>query len=782
MLFLAVVGLLSAPRLEALTITEISYHTDDLEDPTESLEFIEIFNDDSIAIDLAGYRIAEGVQFTFPEDTYLGSRSHLVVCANRGLIQDRYQIENVVGNYVGRLDNGGERISIVTPTGSPVCSVRYRDRGDWPTTADGTGYTLATLDVLGDEGDPMNWTRSGQIGGTPGIENFPEPLPIDQEILPEEVSWRIKKGWDETNLVMAEFSDPPSAWYAADYDDASWFEGLAPIGMKEEEIKTPLDDMRNQYLAFAVRRRFTVDQEALDAMVSLVIKVRIDDGFVCYLNGEEVGRFNLDGEIGTNVPVDARGKSWELRRDPQEVLIPRENVLLGENLLAFQVHNQRLSSSDVGFVASVHYRNFQYFPSPPEPRVVFNEVSFDAPGRAIELYNLTRSAVDLSGHHLTNDPAVPKLYTFPAQTSIPAGGHLSVSETDLGFSLDVARVSAFLYRPELDDLLDAVSLENPPLGMPGFETHSRIPDGRGRWVLGSTATPGEANRIDLEDGIVINEIHYNPLLMDDHDGNRLADSSDGEFMELYNRSDRDVALEGFALSGGYDFAFEPEHVLRRGEYLVVARNPVYVRDTYGLDESLVLGPGPGATEDQLAAFGFLANDGETIRLRDRMGNVIDEVRYHEEGEWDELADGNGSSLELVDPHQDNSVPHAWRGSLESQKSEWTLVEYGAPYPGSVPPGQVRGGNSEMHLFLLSGGECLIDDVSLKVKGNDAELIRNGDFETNLGRWRLLGNHTTTTHSTAEAKTGAGSMHLVATGGGNNKLNRLESDTVNITGP
>lgn len=54
----------------------------------------------------------------------------------------------------------------------------------------------------------------------------------------------------------------------------------------------------------------------------------------------------------------------------------------------------------------------------------------------IELRNLTDQAVDLTGHYLTDDPAEPTRWAFPAGTSIPPGGFLIVwADGDAGARL-----------------------------------------------------------------------------------------------------------------------------------------------------------------------------------------------------------------------------------------------------------------------------------------------------------------------------------------------------------
>jgi hypothetical protein len=47
----------------------------------------------------------------------------------------------------------------------------YSDKAPWPTTPDGTGYTLQLIDVNSFSADPADWTSSPALGGSPGMAN-----------------------------------------------------------------------------------------------------------------------------------------------------------------------------------------------------------------------------------------------------------------------------------------------------------------------------------------------------------------------------------------------------------------------------------------------------------------------------------------------------------------------------------------------------------------------------------------------------------------------------------
>lgn len=255
----------------ALVFTEIHFHPGQTEDPQENLEFVEIYNDDSIVVDLSGHRFSSGLDFTFPNRTFLPARSYLVVCRNVEAVTAHYGIDNAIGDFSGRLDNTGEWIRLVNPMGSTVAETHHRNggegtfRADAGAAADGTGLTLAIASFFENTRNTDIWVRSRQLGGNPGAPNFPAPLPNHREILGEGQLWRYKKGGNDASQELAEFSDPPDAWRQFDFDDSAWLEGPTPIGFNEHIIQTVLDDVHRTYISFAVRRELTVRPEAFDA-------------------------------------------------------------------------------------------------------------------------------------------------------------------------------------------------------------------------------------------------------------------------------------------------------------------------------------------------------------------------------------------------------------------------------------------------------------------------------------------------------------------------------------
>ncbi|MEM7232105.1 MAG: CotH kinase family protein, partial [Planctomycetota bacterium] len=166
--------------------------------------------------------------------------------------------------------------------------------------------------------------------------------------------------------------------------------------------------------------------------------------------------------------------------------------------------------------------------------------------------------------------------------------------------------------------------------------------------------------------------------------------------------------------------------------------------------------------------GGLSNRGENVRLVDRWNNLVDEVRYHDGGDWDLWADGGGASLELIDPNQVNDFGSAWAASDESEKASWAQYSY------SVPDYRT-GAESELKLFLVERGISLIDDVSVR-RGNGSNHIPNSGFESSTSGWRIEGTHILSRRVTWDARSGNACLEINATGKGDSSVNRIEVDT------
>ncbi len=239
-----------------------------------------------------------------------------------------------------------------------------------------------------------------------------------------------------------------------------------------------------------------------------------------------------------------------------------------------------------------------------------------------------------------------------------------------------------------------------------------------------------------EDLMVISEILYHPA------------TPGTSFVELYNSAPSQAFdLSGWRLNGA-DFTFPDGTVLPAGQYCVVVADRAAFALAFGNDAPIV-----GVFAGQLD------NGGETLALvipgtAGQSDVIVDQVRYDDESPWPAAADGNGPSLQLLDPHQDRRRVSNW-----SEDKGWRhAVLTGVPRAG------------RLSFFLESAGELYLDNIEVvegDVAGVGDNLVQNGGFEEPLGTvWRKLGNHSMSDVSSDVASEGTGSLHIIASDSGN----------------
>ncbi len=164
-----------SPAQRFLRISELQFHPGapaNAAFPDEDYEFIEFTNlSPSEALDLRGIQITGAVDFQFGTGpiTSLAPGGRMVIVANPTAFESRYGPGlPVAGAYLGRLDNGGERIRVLDPVGEEILDFRY---ADWFPEADGGGSSMEVVNVEGEPdgwGDKAQWRSSSTRDGTPG--------------------------------------------------------------------------------------------------------------------------------------------------------------------------------------------------------------------------------------------------------------------------------------------------------------------------------------------------------------------------------------------------------------------------------------------------------------------------------------------------------------------------------------------------------------------------------------------------------------------------------------
>lgn len=399
----------------------------------------------------------------------------------------------------------------------------------------------------------------------------------------------------------------------------------------------------------------------------------------------------------------------------------------------------------------------------PHPRsaVLINEFlahTDDPVPDFIELYNHSNQAVDVSGCILTDDPTTNR-FVIPPQTVMTPRGFVAFDQTQLGFRLNAAGETLYLFSPDRTRAIDAIRFEAQENGV----ASGRFPDGSPEVRRLEAPSPAAENLPFRVSEVAINEILYNPVS---------GDSAD-EYVELHNRTPNPIDLTDWRFTDGIDYRFPRGARIAPNGYVVVAKDIARFLSRYpALEANLVFGNFDGTLANGGERLAFARPDRIVVTNEfglletNRIDLELDEVTYGTGGRWGRWSDGLGSSLELIDPTSDHRRASNWADSDESAKAPWTTVEF----TGRLDNGD-GGAADRLHLMLQGPGECIVDDVEV-LPAAGANRVTNPGFETGLGNWIVQGNHRS---SAAEAGVGYGGtagLRVRATGRGDTACNRI----------
>ena len=157
-------------------------------------------------------------------------------------------------------------------------------------------------------------------------------------------------------------SEPPAEWKNPGFDDASWHRGSGSIGYGDDDDSTLIDTTTSLYLRYTIGD-LTDLPESFDSLEGIVLDIDFDDGFIAYLNGNEILRINLPDEIESPVFDQTTIRSHEAEKYRFTLLGKRgffiktaillENNCDSNSVLAFQVHNDSVQGSDLSFHVGV---------------------------------------------------------------------------------------------------------------------------------------------------------------------------------------------------------------------------------------------------------------------------------------------------------------------------------------------------------------------------------------------------------------------------------------------
>jgi hypothetical protein len=138
-------------------------------------------------------------------------------------------------------------------------------------------------------------------------------------------------------------NDVNADWTLLNFDDSSWLEGNSGIGYGDDDDETIISPT----IALFMRKTFEI--EDLSLVSRAVLDIDYDDGFVAYINGVEVARDLFSGDFTSySMPSDGLHEAQLYTGNiPERYFFDKTLLRNGSNVIAIQVHNQALSSSDL---------------------------------------------------------------------------------------------------------------------------------------------------------------------------------------------------------------------------------------------------------------------------------------------------------------------------------------------------------------------------------------------------------------------------------------------------
>ncbi len=612
-------------------------------------EYIQLRNPNSFAVDISGWTLSGAIQFKFRGGTVIPAGANVHVAANRRAFRARTagatgnQALHIVGDYQGRLSARGETLELL----------------------DKQGVRIATINTAAQPSPAQAALRITEIMYAP-------PALIGDAFDREEYEFIELKNIGATaiNLTGVRFVEGVLFNFTG-----SSVTNL-PAGQHVLVIKNAA--------AFAQRHGAVANIAGVytGSLENSGERLRLDDA-----NNEKILDFTYNN-------------SWyritESRGFSLVIVDPAALFSTWDLATSWRPGGRQHGTPGADDVAL-----------PAVPGILINEVlaHTDLPQKdAIELFNPTAAAVDISGWYLTDDPDSPKKFRIPATPAIPAGGYVVFDEDDFNplpgvppsFSFSSTGDEAYVFSAnpagELTGYHHGYNFDASATGVP-FGRHFDSQGGE-HFVALASLTLGAANSATKVGPVIISEVHYRPSLK--LEGIDLVEAFEDEFVELLNTTGSPVPLfdpasvnNTWRLRGGADFDFPPNtSVPANGRLVVVSfhplNNPVAAaafRARYGLAANVQLtGPFTGQLGNEGDDLRLLRPDSPVLPPEPNAGLVpyilVDRVDYKDSAPWPAAADGFGPSLQRLGSSSFGNDPVSWTAATATP---------GAAYPGGNVP-------------------------------------------------------------------------------------------------
>ncbi len=382
--------------------------------------------------------------------------------------------DNVVGHYIPTLHDESDSRSIV----NELRSSNLFPSIDAPVFAQHggvvpTGHTLGVTAEAGQIYYTLDGSDPREAGGAinPGAGSLAGGSILDTFLDFEANGWRFL----DTGADLGASDSPVTAsnWRHPDFDDSSWGTGQAMLGyggITGGTINQTVSfgpESADKFITTYARQSFDVTNAS--DYTELSIGVKRDDGALVYLNGVEIARTNMPaGAIASStLASSAAGSSSESAVNSFSYTLQPGDLIEGENVVAVEVHQSAVGSSDLGIDVEIKATrpnpgasgvtltesttlraralnngewsalteaDFIVGTAAGAGNLVVSELMYNPPGASedtewIELMNISAGPLDLSEASFVGID-----YAFPLGTVLPAGGHLVVAKNPAAFA------------------------------------------------------------------------------------------------------------------------------------------------------------------------------------------------------------------------------------------------------------------------------------------------------------------------------------------------------------
>jgi hypothetical protein len=245
---------------------------------------------------------------------------------------------------------GGTAIFHVEVTGTPPFGYRWRHNGvTIPYSGPGMN-TLIISNVQPSHAGIYNVVVTNSANMAPGVLSSNAILTVvpgtnapPAPLIGMAHTWRYDQSGAD---LSATFMQPG-------FDDSSWAQGPGVLGVENAPLPAPINTpLALGQVTYYFRTALNLTAAQLNSISDFYMDALIDDGAIVYVNGAEVLRLRMpEGPVtGSTFAQTVVGDA--MLEGP--TYLPRDQFVPGENIIAVEVHQWALLSSDIVFGMTLH--------------------------------------------------------------------------------------------------------------------------------------------------------------------------------------------------------------------------------------------------------------------------------------------------------------------------------------------------------------------------------------------------------------------------------------------